>query len=142
MSSLIPRGSLLDEFFRDAAPGFYVRPLHGDSLPSPAQIKIDVKESDSAYTVHADVPGVAKEDLHVTIEGQLLSLSAEIRQQDQATQEGKVLRSERYCGQVARSIQLPTEVDVSQARARYEDGVLTLTLPKRQTSSSQRLKIE
>lgn len=142
MSSLIPRGSLLDEFFRDAAPGFYVRPLHGDGLPGPAQIKIDVRESDGAYTVHADVPGVAKEDLHVTIEGQLLSLSAEIRQQDQATQEGKVLRSERYYGQVARSIQLPSEVDVAQARARYEDGVLTLTLPKRQASSSQRLKIE
>jgi len=143
MSSLIPRGGLLlDEFFRDAAPGFYIRPLHGDKLPSPAQIKVDVTESDGAYTVHAEVPGVAKEDLYVTLEGQVLSLSAEVRQQDQATRDGKVLRSERYFGQVARSLQLPSEVDVSQARARYEDGVLTLTLPKRQASTAQRLKIE
>ncbi|RUP32628.1 MAG: Hsp20/alpha crystallin family protein [Curvibacter sp.] len=143
MNSLIPRGGLLlDEFFRDAAPGFYIRPLHGDPLPGPARIKVDVIESDDAYTVHAEVPGVAKEDLHVTLEGQTLSLSAEVRQQDQAVRDGQVLCRERYFGQVARSIPLPAEVDVSQARARYEDGVLTLTLPKRQASRAQRLRID
>ena len=57
MNSLIQRGSLFDELFKDLAPGFYVRPLHGDPLPSPAQIKLDVKESPEAYTVTAELPG-------------------------------------------------------------------------------------
>ena len=51
MSALIGRGGLLDEFFRDVNPGFYIRPLHGDALPAPSQIRIDVKENESAYTV-------------------------------------------------------------------------------------------
>jgi len=63
MSSLIPRGgSLLDEFFKDVAPGFYVRPLHGDGLPSPAQIKVDVKESDGGHGGGA-APGVVAQVL-------------------------------------------------------------------------------
>ena len=60
MSSLMTRGGLFDDFFKDIAPGFYVRPLHGDPLPSPAQIKVDVKETDKGYTVEAEVPGVSK----------------------------------------------------------------------------------
>ena len=64
MNSLVTRGSLFDDFFKDIAPGFYVRPLHGDNLPSPSQIKVDVKETESGYTVQAEVPGVAKEDIH------------------------------------------------------------------------------
>lgn len=143
MSSLIPRtGTLLDEFFKDVAPGFYVRPLHGDGLPSAAQIKVDVKESDSGYTVHAEVPGVAKEDIHVSLEGNVVSLRAEVRQHDQQKEGEKVLRSERYYGQVARSFALPADVDASQARAKYDHGVLTLTLPKKQASNAQRLHIE
>ena len=47
MNSLVTRGSLFDDFFKDIAPGFYVRPLHGDNLPSPSQIKVDVKETES-----------------------------------------------------------------------------------------------
>ena len=57
MNALMHRGSLFDEFFKDLAPGFYVRPLHGDALPNPSQIKLDVKESAQAYTVAAELPG-------------------------------------------------------------------------------------
>ena len=120
MSSLIPRGgSLLDEFFKDVAPGFYVRPLHGDGLPSPAQIKVDVKESDGGFTVHAEVPGVAKEDIHVSLEGNVVSLRAEVRQHDEKREGEKVLRSERYFGAVARSFQLPADVDAASGYRRY-----------------------
>ena len=143
MSSLIPRGgSLLDEFFKDVAPGFYVRPLHGDGLPSPAQIKVDVKESDGGYTVHAEVPGVAKEDIHVSLEGNVVSLRAEVRQHDEKREGEKVLRSERYFGSVARSFQLPADVNAAQAKAKYDNGVLTLTLPKKVNKAAQRLNIE
>ena len=142
MNSLMTRGSLFDDFFRDVAPGFYVRPLHGDALPAPSQIKVDVKESDKAYTVQAEVPGVPKDDIHVSIEGNVVTLRAEVKQQDSQTQDEKVLRTERYYGSVARSFQLPQEVDQAGAKAKYENGVLLLTLPKKQASGAQRLNIE
>ena len=142
MNSLVTRGSLFDDFFKDIAPGFYVRPLHGDGVPSPSQIKVDVKETDGGYTVQAEVPGVPKEDIQVSIEGNVVSLRAEVRQHDQKTEGEKVLRSERYFGSVARSFQLPVDVDAAQAKAKYDNGVLTLTLPKKQGGSAQRLSIE
>ena len=142
MNSLVTRGSLFDDFFKDIAPGFYVRPLHGEGVPSPSQIKVDVKETDGGYTVHAEVPGVPKEDIQVSIEGNVVSLRAEVRQHDQKTEGEKVLRSERYFGSVARSFQLPVDVDAAQAKAKYDNGVLTLTLPKKQGGSVQRLSIE
>ena len=142
MNALVSRSGLFDDFFKDFAPAFYVRPLHGDALPEPSQIKIDVKEDDSAYTVHAEVPGVPKEDINVSIDGNVVSLRAEVRQHDQKKDGEKLLRSERYYGAVARSFQLPLEVDAAQARARYDNGVLVLTLPKKQGNKTQRLAIE
>jgi len=133
---------LFDDFLKDIAPGFYVRPLHGEGVPSPSQIKVDVKETDGGYTVHAEVPGVPKEDIQVSIEGNVVSLRAEVRQHDQKTEGEKVLRSERYFGSVARSFQLPVDVDAAQAKAKYDNGVLTLTLPKKQGGNAQRLSIE
>ena len=142
MNSLVTRGSLFDDFFKDIAPGFYVRPLHGDGVPTPSQIKVDVKETDGGYTVQAEVPGVPKEDIHVSIDGNVVSLRAEVRQHDQKTEGEEVLRSERYFGSVARSFQLPVDVDAAQAKAKYDNGVLTLTLPKKQGGNAQRLSIE
>jgi HSP20 family protein len=142
MSSLISRGSLFDDFFRDVAPGFYVKPLHGDPLPSPGQIKMDVKENGNGYTVSAEIPGVRKEDIHVTIEGGMVMVRAEVKQEDTQTQDDKLLRSERYFGSVSRGIQLPQDVDQSQAKAKYDNGVLTLSLPKKQGNGGQKLRIE
>ncbi len=142
MSSLIARGSLFDDFFKDLAPGFYVRPLHGDALPQPAQIRVDVNETDQGYTVQAEVSGVAKEDIHVSIDGNVVTLSAEIKQSDTQTSGEKVLRSERYFGAVSRSFQLPADIDDQTAKAKYDNGVLTLTLPKKKAGASQRLTIE
>lgn len=142
MNSLVSRGGLFDDFFKDFAPGFYVRPLHGDALPEPSQIRIDVKEDDACYTVHAEVPGVPKEDINVSIDGNVVSLRAEVCQLDEKKDGEKVLRSERYFGSVARSFQLPVDVDAAQAKARYDNGVLTLTLPKKQGNKTQRLTID
>ncbi|GAA6142900.1 Hsp20/alpha crystallin family protein [Hydrogenophaga sp. 5NK40-0174] len=140
--TLMTRSGLLDDFFKDVAPGFFVKPLHGDPLPAPSQMKIDVKETDANYTVMAEVPGVSKEDIHVNIDGNVVSLSAEVRQTDTETKGEKVLRSERYYGSVARSFQLPVEIDNEAARARYENGVLVLTLPKKVNKPGQRLTVE
>lgn len=142
MSSLINRGSVFDDFFKELTPGFYVRPLHGDPLPTPAQIKVDVKETDQGYSVQAEVPGVAKEDIHVSIDGNVVTLSAEVKQSDTQTSNEKLLRSERYYGAVSRSFQLPADIDQDTAKAKYDNGVLTLTLPKKKSGASQRLTIE
>jgi len=143
MNALMTRGGLFDEFFRDVAPGFYIKPLHGDALPTPAQIKVDVKENGDAYTVQAEIPGVPKEDIQVAVEGNVVSLRAEIKQQDSTSQDEKTLRSERYYGAVSRSFQLASDIDQTQAKAKYDNGVLTLTLPKKQAmSGAQRLTIE
>lgn len=140
MNALISRGSLFDDFFKDVAPGFYVKPLHGDALP--ARMKVDVREAANAYTVDAEVPGVSKEDIHVTIEGNVITLRAEVKQRDVQREGERVLRSERYHGAVARSFQLPEEIDEGASRARYDNGVLHLTLPKKAPAVGQRLTIE
>lgn len=140
MNTLMPRGSLFDDFFKDVAPAFYVRPLHGDPLP--ANIKVDIKETRDAYSVQAEMPGVAKEDIHVTVDGNVVSVRAEIKQEDVQQRDERVLRSERYYGAVSRSFQLPVDVDEAAAKARVENGVLNLTLPKKRGGSSQRLMVE
>lgn len=142
MSSLINRGSVFDDFFKELTPGFYVRPLHGDPLPTPAQIKVDVKETDQGYIVQAEVPGVPKEDIQVSIDGNVVTLSAEVKQSDSQSDDEKLLRSERYYGAVSRSFQLPADIDQETAKAKYDNGVLTLTLPKKRSGASQRLAIE
>jgi HSP20 family protein len=141
MNALTTRNSgLFDDFFREFAPGFFVRPLHGEGLPS--QIKLDVKEADGAFKVEAEIPGVKKEDIQVSIDRDVISLRAEIQQEDKKTENGKFVHSERYYGAVSRTFQLPAEVDESRAKARYENGVLTLTLPRKEGARSRRISIE
>ncbi len=143
MNALMRRGNLFDDFFHDVAPGFYVKPLHGDPLPSPSQIKIDVKETEAGYTVHAEVPGVSKEEIQVSLDGSVVTLRAEVKQQDSTGKDEKSLRSERYLGAVSRSFQLPQDIDPAQAKAKYDNGVLTLTLPKKVVAGGvQRLAID
>ena len=143
MNALISRGNLFDDFFRDVAPGFYVKPLHGDPLPSPAQIKVDVKETEAAYSVQAEVPGASREEIQVSLDGNVVTLRAEIKQEDSTAKDEKVLRSERYFGAVSRSFQMPMDIDAAQAKAKYDNGVLTLTLPKKRAAGGvQRLVMD
>ncbi|HEX5311222.1 Hsp20/alpha crystallin family protein [Aquabacterium sp.] len=141
MSLLPARTSLFDDLFRDLASGYYIKPLHGDPLP--AQIKIDVKEVGNAYQVQAEIPGVPKEDIHVEVHGALVTLRAEVKQQDSQNRDERVLRSERYYGSVSRSFELPTEIDAAETTAKFADGILTLQLPKKQKSpNGNRIRID
>ena len=126
MANLVGFGgrSLFDDFFRDVAPGYFIKPLHGDALPE--RIKVDVKEDGKAYTVHAEIPGVAKDDIHVALDGSVVTLSAEVKQFDAQTKGEQVLRSERYYGSLSRSFQLPTEVDAAEAKAKNEKHIFAL----------------
>ncbi|MHB1145333.1 MAG: Hsp20/alpha crystallin family protein [Thiobacillus sp.] len=127
----------LDDLFK----GFFMRPVMFEGQPQ-MQIKMDVKEADNAYTVHADIPGVKKEDIHVSIEGNQVSISAETRTEKEEKKGEKVLRSERYCGKVERSFTLAHDVDEAKAQARYTDGVLELTLPKKPATAGKKLAIQ
>ncbi len=135
----ISRRDPFDDLFR----GFFVRPVdfNGSQQQAPA-IKMDVKEQGDSYLVHAELPGVKKEDIHVVVDGNLVSISAEVKQDSQVKEGDRVLRSERYYGKVSRSFQLEQDLDDAKASARFNDGVLELTLPKRVASPSKRLAIE
>ncbi len=142
MSSLSPfvsRG-LFDELFRDVNPGYFIKPLHGDPLPT--QIKVDVKENANEFIVEAEIPGTSKDNIHVNIDRNVVSLRAEISQIDSQNKDDKLLRSERYYGEVSRSFQLPVDIDEAASKARYENGVLTLNLMKKQKQGGQRMQIE
>lgn len=141
MSRLPTRRSVFDELLRDFSPAYFVQPLHGDALP--AQIRMDVKEEADRFVVHAELPGVNKDDVHVEVDGPVVTVRADVRQHDAQAGEARVLRSERYFGAVSRSFQLPADVDNDAAVAKLDNGVLTLTLPKRRaTDTSRRLRVD
>lgn len=139
LNPFINRG-LLDELFRDVNPGYFIKPLHGDPLPS--QIKVDVKENPNEFVVEAEIAGAGKDNIQVDIDGNVVTIRAQISQVDSENKEEKLLRSERYFGEVSRSFQLSSEVDQESSKARYDNGILTLTLPKKQKKTGQRLAIE
>ncbi|HKB60677.1 MAG TPA: Hsp20/alpha crystallin family protein [Gallionellaceae bacterium] len=136
LTRFTPRDDVFDDLFR----GFFMRPIRLDSGPE-VQIKMDVKEDDKAYIVHAEIPGVKKDDIQVSIDGNQVSISAEVKNEKEVKEGEKVLRSERYYGKVSRSFSLGGDVDEAAAQAKYEDGVLLLTLPKKAVTKAKRLEI-
>lgn len=134
----ITRIDPFDDLFR----GFFVRPVDFNGAPAqPPSIKMDVKDQGDNYLVHAELPGVNKEDIHVIVDGNQVSISAETKQEKEVKEGERILRSERYFGKVSRAFQLEQDIDDSKADAKFTDGVLELTLPKRTTSQSKRLNI-
>jgi len=136
----LTRYSPVDDAFDDLFRGFFMRPVRMEGVPE-MQIKMDVKEDDKTYTVHAEIPGVKKDDIHVSIEGNQVSISAEVKNEKEVKEGEKVLRSERYYGKVSRAFTLGQDVDEESAQAKYNDGVLELTLPKKAVAKSKRLTI-
>lgn len=130
-----------DDAFDDLFRGFFMRPVRYEGQPD-VQIKLDVNEDEKAYTVHAEIPGVKKEDIHVTVEGGMVAISAEVKNEKEEKEGNKVLRSERYYGKVSRSFSLAQDIDESAVLAKYTDGVLELTLPKRVGAKTRQITIE
>ncbi|MDR1228691.1 MAG: Hsp20/alpha crystallin family protein [Azoarcus sp.] len=130
----------LDDFFR----GFFVRPVDiGNSGGGEApQMRVDVKENPDGYEVHAELPGIRKEDIHVHIDGPVVSISAERKLNKDIKDGERALRTERYYGKVSRSFQLGQDIDEAKANAKFVDGVLELGLPKKTESQATRLVVE
>jgi len=123
------------DFFRNM-----LRPTRLD-LEAEPEIRLDLKETEKAYLVHAEIPGVKKEDIEVSIDGNLVTIRAEIKREKEEKGE-TMLRTERYYGAMTRSFTLTTDVDEKTAGAKYADGVLELTLPKKAGSTSRRLQVQ
>lgn len=119
-----------NDFFKD----FRLRPSMMNVQAEP-RIRMDVSESDVAYTVRAEVPGIKKEDINVSIDGNMVTISAESRHEKEEKSGEKIVRRERYYGQQSRSFSLGQDIDDAKSSARYSDGILELTLPKKAGAS-------
>jgi HSP20 family protein len=136
-----PLGELVDDLFK----GFFVRPVAydggrlGEAMP---RMKVDVKEKNGAYEVSAELPGVRKDDIQVTIDGSEVTLAAEVKREKEVAEDERVLHTERVYGKVSRSFTLPQEVDEAKAEAKFRDGVLELTLPKKAAAARKQISIQ
>jgi len=132
-----PADNAFDDLFR----GFFMRPVRFDGQQD-IQIRLDVSEDDKAYSVHAEIPGVKKEDIHVNIDGSQVAISAEVKNEKEVKEGEKLLRSERYFGKVSRTFVLDQDVDEETAQAKYAEGVLELRLPKRSSAKAKSIEIQ
>jgi HSP20 family protein len=126
-----------DELFR----GFF-KPVRVESAPAPVTIKMDVTETANGYVVHSEIPGVKKEDIDVAIEGNQVTITAEVKQESEKKEGDRLLRNERYFGNVYRSFSLPVELDESACEAKYDNGVLELKLIKKAAAPGKKLAIK
>ena len=130
-------GNLFPELFKGMA--------FGKNLPWPNELsidfKVDVFENDNSYRVLAELPGVVKDDIHIAVDRDLLTISAEIRKELVSKGNERSIRSERFIGNVRRSFSLGADVDPEKVVAHYENGVLTLTLPKKVPGSAKRIVV-
>jgi len=141
ISRFDPFNSIVDDLFK----GFLVRPVAYDASAVNAQaprLAVDVTEKNGAYLVTADLPGVKKEDIHVDIDGAQLTLTAEVKREREVTEGERVLHTERSYGKVSRSFSLPQELDEAKAEAKFRDGVLELTLPKKAAATRKAITIQ
>jgi HSP20 family protein len=135
-----PFNSIVDDLFK----GFFVRPVGleaAGALEAP-RITVDVAEKDSAYVVTAELPGVKKEDIRVDIDGAQVTLSAEVKREKETREGERVLHGERAYGRATRSFALPQELDEAKAEAKFRDGVLELTLPKKAAAARKAITIQ
>ena len=133
-----PLNELVDDLFK----GFFVRPVAFEGRGEAPRMKVDVAEKNGAYQISAELPGVRKEDIQVTIDGSQVSLSAEVKREKEVPQDERLLHTERSYGKVTRSFSLPQEVDEAKAEAKFRDGVLELTLPKKAAASRKQISIQ
>lgn len=131
-----PFAEVFPELFRSV-----LQPIRATAAEA-LEIKVDVKETDTEYSVEAEMPGVKKEDIHVQIDGNRVAIQAETKRESEQKDGERVLRSERYYGSVARSFTLASEIDESKVRAKIDNGVLSLALPKKKAPTARRITVE
>lgn len=118
----------------------FLRPQRSDQA-APRSIVLDVSETENGYRVQSELPGVAKDDIHVAIEGNQVTIAAEVKRSG-VDENARVLRNERYYGNVYRTFALPVELDEGGSEAKYENGLLTLTLVKKPAVAGRKLTVQ
>ena len=142
MSALTPFDPM-DNLFADPFRDMFRRFLRTTDWPAvrmPSEMKIDVTENDKEYLVKAEIPGAKKEDVSVKIDGNTVSVSAEIKEEKETKGE-RVLTRERYYGSLSRAFSLAHEINDKEAQAKFDNGTLTLTLPKHAQAKGTTLQI-
>jgi HSP20 family protein len=129
----------MNRLFEDSfiQPGSWVGPFAGDTLGLP----VDVIENKDNVVVRASVPGMQPEDIDVSISGDVLTIKGETKSEEKV-QEDNYVRQERRFGRFERSLQMPSMVVADKADAKFENGVLTLTLPKAEASKPKTIKVK
>lgn len=133
-----PFNELVDDLFK----GFLVRPMAFEGRAELPRMKVEVAEKNGAYVVTAELPGVKKEDIDVAIDGAQVTLTAEVKREKEVSRDERVLHTERTYGKVSRSFALPQELDEAKAEAKFRDGVLELTLPKKAAVQRKQITIQ
>ena len=133
-----PFNELVDDLFK----GFFVRPVAFDSRAELPRMKVEVAEKNGTYIVTAELPGVKKEDINVTVDGAQVTLAAEVKREKEAAENDRLLHSERTFGKVTRSFTLPQALDEAKIEAKFRDGVLELALPKKAAPERKRISIQ
>jgi len=133
-----PFNELVDDLFK----GFFVRPVAFEGRAELPRMKVEVAEKNGAYIVTAELPGVKKEDINVTIDGAQLTLAAEVKREKEATENDRLLHTERSFGKVSRTFTLPQELDEAKVEAKFRDGVLELALPKKAAAQRKQIAIQ
>ncbi len=132
-----PRADVaLDDLFA----GFF-RPIADGNREAIEPIRLEVTEDNNAYRVAAQIPGVKKEDIHVSVDDNEVTLSAEIKRETSAKEGEKLLHSERFYGKTTRSFALAESIDEGNVSAKYSDGILNLVLPKKAPVAAKRIEI-
>lgn len=127
------------DMFGNMLPSVPLRPLW-ERIAEP-QIPVSIMETDKEFQLTAEIPGAHKEDIDVHIYENQVTINADMKEEKVAGMEGKLLCNERCTGKVSRSIRLPQDIDDQGAQAKYSDGVLQLTLPKKASSMAKHLAI-
>lgn len=133
--------------FTDPIPELFhglFRPFRGMSItegPDLSSIKLDVTESETAYSVKAELPGVEKNDIDVHVDGPAVTINAKVERSKEQKDGERLIRRERYSGAFSRSFTLANAIDESNVTAEYKDGVLSLTLPKKASPDRKRIEI-
>lgn len=128
--------------FDDLLRNFLWRPVGFLGAENDLVIRTDVTEDDKAYFVNAELPGVKKDDIEVTINGRQLSIKAEVKHEKEQRKGEKVVHSERYHGEVFRSFTFDQEANAAETEANFENGILHLRIPKVSGTQSKRIKIK
>ncbi len=138
----LTRFERLDDMFPEMVRRF-MRPTQVN-LDAPGEIRVDVSETDKEYQVRAEIPGAKKEDIRISIDRNFVSISTEVKQEkeEKSGNGARSLVKEMYYGSASRGFSLAQEVDEAASVAKYEDGVLKLTLPKRKEAASKTLAIQ